>query len=144
MRRIKSRGTKPEMSVRRVVRSLGFAYRVNVRGMPGTPDIVIQAIQTAIFVHGCWWHQHDCGAGRVPSSHAAFWKAKFKRNRERDARNAEALEKMGWTVLVVWECQTRRGLRRRLRGLLPPRKKSRRAGLDTAGADAILGQSKET
>jgi len=123
MRRNKPRGTKPEMAVRRVVRSLGYQYRVNVRGLPGTPDIVIPACHTIIFVHGCFWHQHDCKAGRVPSSNSAFWKTKFRQGRTRDAASVAVLEGLGWTVLVVWECQTRRGLRRRLLKLLPPRQK---------------------
>ena len=106
MSRIKSKNTKPEMIVRRWLWKQGYRYRLNVSQLPGRPDIVLPRYSTVIFVNGCFWHAHEgCDKYRVPSTNADFWQAKFKRNRERDQRNYKLLHKMGWHVLVVWECQ---------------------------------------
>lgn len=106
MSNIGSKNTKPEMIVRRWLWRQGFRYRLNVKRLPGTPDIVIPKLSTVIFVNGCFWHAHQgCDKYRVPSTNVSFWEEKFKRNRERDARNYNSLHKMGWYVLVVWECQ---------------------------------------
>jgi len=109
MARIKARDTSPERIVRSIVRDLGFNHRIHATKLPGTPDIVIGSVRTAIFVHGCFWHRHSCRRGRsCPSTDAAFWEAKFTKNIRRDQRAARALRRLGWSVIVVWECQTAR------------------------------------
>lgn len=105
MSHIRSSSTKPEEMVRKRLFSKGFRYRKNVKGLPGTPDIVLKKYNTAIFVHGCFWHMHDCGKFRWPSSNQDYWTPKILGNVERDKRNQKQLEKMGWNVLVVWECE---------------------------------------
>lgn len=105
MSHIRSSNTKPEEMVRKRLFSKGFRYRKNVKGLPGTPDIVLKKYNTAIFVHGCFWHMHDCGKFRWPSSNQDYWTPKILGNVERDKRNQKQLEKMGWNVLVVWECE---------------------------------------
>ena len=105
---IRSRNTKPEMVVRRVAHSLGFRFRLHRKDLPGKPDLVFPRFRKVILVHGCFWHMHDCPAGRVtPKTNAEFWQRKRHGNVERDARTAEALKALGWAVLDVWECQTK-------------------------------------
>ena len=107
MRRIRSSDTKPEMTVRRLLHRLGYRYRLGGASLPGRPDIVFKSRRVAIFVHGCFWHQHvECREGRVPASNAEYWAPKLKNNRARDASSALALRSAGWQVLVVWECET--------------------------------------
>ena len=109
MSRIRSRDTKPEMAVRRLIHAMGFRYRLHRRDLPGCPDLVFPRHRKIVLVHGCFWHSHaGCRAGRVPSSNADFWLPKLRRNTERDAANEEALRGLGWSVLVLWECQTRK------------------------------------
>lgn len=106
MSRIRSRDTKPEKIVRRWLWGQGYRYRLNVKGLPGRPDIVLTKLSTVVFVNGCFWHTHEgCDKYRVPLTNVDFWTAKFRLNRERDERNYRLLHKMGWYVLVVWECQ---------------------------------------
>lgn len=108
MRRQKRIDTKPELVVRRFLRELGFAYRVNSPNLPGSPDLSNQRRGWAIFVHGCYWHHHEgCSRATIPKRNREWWQAKFQRNRERDARKIEDLRARGLTVLVVWECETR-------------------------------------
>lgn len=108
MARVKSRDTKPELVVRRLVHSLGYRYRLYRRDLPGNPDLVFTRRRAVIFVHGCFWHQHTCRAGRnVPRSRLEYWKPKLTGNRARDGRNRRKLKAAGWRVLVIWECQTR-------------------------------------
>lgn len=109
MRRVKARDTKPERRVRRILRSIGRpGYRLNRKELPGAPDIAYLGRKCAIFVHGCFWHGHDCKRGaRAPKTNADYWAAKISRNRERDARSEAALAAMGWRVAVVWECELR-------------------------------------
>ena len=112
MRAVKSSDTGPERIVRAAVRALGYArrYRLDGRGLPGKPDLVFSATRKAIFVHGCFWHGHDCKRGaRAPKDNAAYWSAKIARNRVRDAAALEALKAAHWGALVVWECETRDG-----------------------------------
>jgi DNA mismatch endonuclease (patch repair protein) len=116
MRRVKSGDTTPEMIVRRLVHRMGYRYRLRRRDLPGQPDLVLPRLGKAIFVHGCFWHRHACGAGEsTPASRVEYWQAKFARNVERDRRNVRRLRRMGWSVLVVWECQTRAARRESLR-----------------------------
>ena len=106
MSMIKGKDTKPEMIVRRYLFSQGFRYRVNVKRLPGKPDIVLRKYKTVIFVHGCFWHWHEeCTEFRMPSTHEEWWLEKFNRNKARDARVREELRVMGWNTMVVWECQ---------------------------------------
>lgn len=108
MSRIRGKDTTPEMIVRRLVHSMGYRYRLHVRSLPGTPDIVFHSRRQAIFVHGCFWHRHGkrCPLTRLPKSRLDFWRPKLERNHERDAINRRLLRAAGWQVLTVWECQT--------------------------------------
>lgn len=110
MARIKSRDTKPEWIVRRYLYSKGYRYRKNVKGLPGTPDVVLRKYGIAIFIHGCFWHGHEVD-GHLPRSNQDYWRAKIERNKERDARNKDALKKMGWRVMTVWECRLKPAVR---------------------------------
>ena len=106
MSRINSTETEPEQLTRSLLHKAGYRFRKNVSDLPGTPDIVLPKYDTVIFVHGCYWHRHDCRKGQsMPSSNTQFWKEKFERNVERDAENREDLEELGWQVLTVWECE---------------------------------------
>lgn len=106
MRRVKSRDTGPELAVRRLLWRAGYRYRLNDRSLPGRPDIVMAGRRAVIFVHGCFWHGHDCPRGaRRPKANADYWAAKIERNRSRDAAAVEALARSGWRVLTVWECE---------------------------------------
>lgn len=107
MARIGGRGTRIEVAVRKALFARGYRYRVNVGRLPGRPDIVLPRHRVAIFVHGCFWHGHDCTLFRIPASNREFWAAKLARNRERDARSAAMLQELGWRVAVVWECALR-------------------------------------
>lgn len=108
MRAIKGQNTGPELIVRRLLHAMGYRFRLHRRDLPGHPDIVLQARQVVIFVHGCFWHRHQCRNGCVePATRPDFWSAKFAANVERDRRAIKSLRRMGWRVLVVWECQTR-------------------------------------
>jgi DNA mismatch endonuclease (patch repair protein) len=106
MRAIRSRGTRPELLVRRILLELGFRYRLHRRDLPGTPDVVIGGIRVALFVHGCFWHRHDCPNGRAaPANRREFWRAKFLANLRRDRKVHRRLERQGWRVVIVWECE---------------------------------------
>jgi DNA mismatch endonuclease (patch repair protein) len=108
MQRIRSVGMKPEMIVRRSVYALGYRYRLHSKDLPGKPDLVFRQRRKAIFVHGCFWHQHQqCQDGRVPKSNRQYWRPKLTRNVKRDAENMAAMKAGGWRVLVVWECETK-------------------------------------
>jgi DNA mismatch endonuclease (patch repair protein) len=115
--------TKPEMVVRRLVHSMGYRYRLHRRALPGTPDLVFPSRKAVIFVHGCFWHRHPdpaCRLARLPKSRLDFWVPKLERNAERDREAVEALQAMGWRVLVIWECEIKDavGLRRKVDGFL--------------------------
>lgn len=106
MASIHSSATKPEMLVRRWLWSHGYRYRLNVKGVPGKPDIVMRRYHTAIFVNGCFWHGHEnCRNFRKPKSNLEFWSNKISRNQQRDRQNYQLLKDNGWQVIVVWECQ---------------------------------------
>ena len=121
MRRVKGRNTTPEMTVRRALTRLGARYRLHRKDLPGNPDIVMPGRKLALFVHGCFWHGHDCARGsRVPKQNRDYWVAKVGRNVARDARSAEALAALGWRVETIWECDLKdaAALEERLRELL--------------------------
>lgn len=108
MRLVRGADTKPERVVRRLTYGLGYRYRLHARDLPGTPDLIFRRVRRAIFVHGCFWHRHRsqrCRLARLPKSRLAFWSTKLEANRARDARNARALQRDGWSVLVIWECE---------------------------------------
>ena len=105
MRQIKSKDTRPEMSVRRLVFGLGYRYRLHRKTLPGKPDLAFVGRKKAIFVNGCFWHGHTCKNGRMPKTNRDFWVPKIERNKERDANALAALEAMGWQALTIWECE---------------------------------------
>lgn len=106
MKRVRSKNTSLEWKVRRLVFSLGYRYRLHRRDLPGSPDLVFASRKKVIFVHGCFWHRHDCPLGnRSPKSRMEFWDTKLSRNAQRDREVLEALERLDWSVLTVWECQ---------------------------------------
>jgi DNA mismatch endonuclease (patch repair protein) len=109
MRSVRRAHTDPEMIVRRLLHRLGLRFRLQRRGLPGTPDIVLPKHRAAIFVHGCFWHRHaGCGKATMPKTRVEFWREKFDRNVTRDQEKEQALINAGWRVLTVWECETRR------------------------------------
>lgn len=108
MSAIRSKDTKPEMIVRRLVHSLGYRYRLHGNDLPGKPDLVFSSRRKVIFIHGCFWHRHSCKKGKsIPSTRGKFWSEKLNGNKTRDKKNLRKLREDGWEVLVVWECWTR-------------------------------------
>lgn len=107
MSHIRSKDTSIELKVRKYLFSLGYRYRVNYKELPGKPDIVFTKKKIAIFIHGCYWHGHNCNSryAHVSKSNTDYWNTKIQRNQERDKRNIEQLEKDGWKVIVLWECE---------------------------------------
>jgi DNA mismatch endonuclease (patch repair protein) len=121
MRRVKGKDTAPELKVRKALTALGARYRLHRKDLPGSPDIVLPGRRLVLFVHGCFWHGHDCARGaRVPKANRDYWLAKVGRNRARDIASRGALEAAGWRVEVIWECDLKDGgaLEARLRNLL--------------------------
>ncbi len=121
MRQVKGRDTSPELAVRRLLWRLGARYRLHRKDLPGHPDIVMPGKRLAVFVHGCFWHGHDCARGaRVPKQNRDYWEGKVARNRARDAASLDRLEALGWRVLTVWECELKdpAALEARLRSAL--------------------------
>lgn len=105
MRAVRSQNTAPERAVRSILRKIAPGYRLHRKDVPGTPDIAYVGRKQAIFVHGCFWHGHDCARGaRMPKTNAEYWSAKIARNVARDSRHADELNAKGWNVLIVWEC----------------------------------------
>jgi DNA mismatch endonuclease (patch repair protein) len=108
MRRVPSKNTKPELMVRRLLRSLGYRFRLHVHDLPGRPDFVFPTLKKVIFVHGCFWHRHTgCKKASTPKSNVYFWRRKFRRNKARDQAGLHELQRKKWAALVVWECQIR-------------------------------------
>ena len=116
MSRVRSKDTKPEWIVRRLVHGLGYRYKLHDAALPGKPDLVFPARRKVIFIHGCFWHRHGarCPLTRLPKSKLDFWRPKLERNRERDQRNKRLLRAAGWRVLTIWECQLSRDLTNRI------------------------------
>lgn len=113
MASIRGKDTSPEMLLRRELYRRGYRYRVHVKGVPGRPDIVFRSRRLAIFVNGCFWHAHPgCAKWRIPRSNQAFWREKFRRNRERDERDRQALVCLGWRPITIWECDIKRSVER--------------------------------
>ena len=110
MSRIRSKNTKPEELVRKYLFANGFRYRINVKTLPGCPDIVLPKYKTVIFVNGCFWHKHDCPRFVWPSSNQEYWFPKIQANVDRDKRNYSSLRDDGWHVILVWECELKRAV----------------------------------
>jgi DNA mismatch endonuclease (patch repair protein) len=106
---VKSKDTKPELVVRRMVFALGFRYRLHRADLPGRPDLVFAGLHSVIFVHGCFWHQHvGCRRAKRPEAQADYWSAKLDRNMQRDRRNLLELRRLGWRILTIWECELKK------------------------------------
>lgn len=123
MSRVRGKNTRPELIVRKLLSAAGYRYRLHVRNLPGSPDLVFSARKKVIFVHGCFWHRHDdCKLARMPKSRVEFWTEKLNGNKARDERSFEALAQAGWQVHVVWECELddRQRLDEKLRHFLGP------------------------
>ena len=106
MSAIKSKNTKPEIKVRKVLHSMGYRFRLHSKDLPGSPDIVLPKYKTVIFVHGCFWHRHEnCKYASTPKTRKEFWEAKFRENINRDKKHQENLSSMGWKIIIVWECE---------------------------------------
>jgi DNA mismatch endonuclease (patch repair protein) len=116
MRGVRSSNTAPERLVRSVAHRLGYRFRLSGCGLPGSPDLAFPRLRAVVFVHGCFWHQHECARGsRLPKSNREYWRVKLARNVDRDADALRTLRRAGWRVLVIWECQTRDADRLRAR-----------------------------
>lgn len=103
---VKSKDSRPELTVRRLTHGLGFRYRLHDKSLPGKPDLVFKKRRKVVFVHGCFWHRHEnCRLARLPKSRMDFWLPKLERNRERDAENIQRLKELGWEIMVIWECE---------------------------------------
>ena len=123
MAQVRSKGTKPEMAVRRLLHGMGYRYRLHKSNLPGRPDIVFPPRRKVVFVNGCFWHQHTgCKGSHIPSTNREYWLGKLHRNQTRDNENITSLESDGWSVAVVWECQLADtdGLTNRLVAFLGP------------------------
>lgn len=124
MAAVRSKDTRPEMALRKMLFAMGFRYRLHRKSLPGCPDIVLPSLRTAVFMHGCFWHRHrGCYRATFPQVHQAFWAAKFSATVARDERNAQSLLDMEWNVIVVWECELKHpeSLQERLSMLLNQR-----------------------
>jgi DNA mismatch endonuclease (patch repair protein) len=121
MRKVPAKNSSAEIAVRRLLTGMGLRYRLHRKDLPGSPDVAIPGRRLAVFVHGCFWHGHDCRRGaRAPKANAGYWSAKIARNRARDAASVSALEQMGWRAVTVWECELKdeTALRARLKAVL--------------------------
>jgi DNA mismatch endonuclease (patch repair protein) len=107
MAAIKGKNTKPELDMRRALHARGFRFRLHRRDLPGNPDLVFPKLRAVIWVNGCFWHGHDCGAARIPLSRVDYWEPKIARTRQRDVVAVQALREMGWRSLTIWECSLR-------------------------------------
>jgi len=116
---IRSKNTKPELTVRRYLHGRGFRYRLHTPGLPGSPDVALPKHRVAIFVHGCFWHRHTgCRYATTPASNSEKWETKFRANIDRDVRTSAALQARGWRIIVVWECELKRNASERLERLV--------------------------
>lgn len=121
MARVRSKNSRPELFVRKLVFALGYRYRLHQKDLPGCPDLVFRPRRKVIFVHGCFWHRHaNCALARMPKSRLEFWEPKLKGNKVRDEKNTKALAREGWKVLTIWECQIKdaKRLEQRIRRFL--------------------------
>lgn len=117
MARIKGKNTKPELSVRKLLTSKGYRYRIHTQ-LYGRPDIVFPKSKVAVFVHGCYWHGHGCKVDHISKSNVEFWNQKIARNKERDKKNLAKLRKEGWSSIILWECKIRKSVEKACKPLL--------------------------
>jgi DNA mismatch endonuclease (patch repair protein) len=118
MASVRQKDTGPEMLLRKTLHRMGLRYKLHDKKLPGSPDLVFPGFRAVIFVHGCFWHRHEgCRFASTPSSRTEFWEAKFEANKARDRKNYDLLEKLGWRVLVVWECTIKKASREQLKEL---------------------------
>ena len=111
MSKIRSKDSRPELLVRSMLHRLGYRFRLHRKDLPGKPDVVLPKYRTVIFIHGCFWHQHEgCPHGHLPRSNLKYWGPKLRRNKERDVKNQAKLKKLGWNTIVIWECQVNKNL----------------------------------
>ena len=145
MARIRGKNTGPELKLRRMLHAAGYRFRLHGPGLAGRPDVVFTRRRAAVFVHGCFWHGHDCGRGaRVPKANAAYWSAKIARNRERDAEVEARLHASGWSVHTVWECELKApaAVMDRLRAAVGPAQAACRATAASPAASAPTASAK--
>lgn len=114
---IHSKDTKPERLVKKLLWANGFRYARTPYGLPGTPDVILPRHKAVIFVHGCFWHGHTCPKGRLPATNQEYWSQKMEGNKKRDAQAVRALRKLGWSCLIIWECQLAHDLERAIKRL---------------------------
>jgi len=128
MRAIRGRDTQPEIAVRRLVYGLGFRYRLYQTGLPGKPDLVFPSRKKVIFVHGCFWHCHGCKKGLIPNTNKEFWLPKLRKNTLRDTQNLHDLAELGWSPLIIWQCELKEAalLRRKIELFLGRRPRRKR------------------
>lgn len=107
MSRIRDKNTRPEEIIKKLLWSHGYRYRLYSKDLPGKPDIVLPGRKKVLFIHGCFWHRHDCRYFKWPKTNADFWKQKIEYNVQRDSKNYDLLDKSGWGYLVIWECETK-------------------------------------
>ena len=120
MSAIKSKNTKPEIAVRKLLHSLGYRFRLHRKDLPGSPDIVLPKYKTVIFVHGCFWHRHEnCKYATTPKTRKEFWEKKFRENINRDNLNQANLSLKGWKIIIIWECQLKGDIKKLIRESLP-------------------------
>ena len=120
MSAIKSKNTKPEIAVRKLLHSMGYRFRLHSKDLPGSPDIVLPKYKTVIFVHGCFWHRHEnCKYATTPKTRKEFWEKKFRENINRDNLNQANLSLKGWKIIIIWECQLKGDIKKLIRELLP-------------------------
>ncbi len=120
MSAIKSKNTKPEIAVRKLLHSMGYRFRLHRKDLPGSPDIVLPKYKTVIFVHGCFWHRHEnCKYASTPKTRKEFWEKKFTENINRDNLNQANLSLRGWKIIIIWECQLKGDKKKFMRDLLP-------------------------
>jgi len=123
MRAIRGKDTQPEIAVRTLVHKLGYRFRLHRSDLPGKPDLVFRSRRKVVFVHGCFWHSHACETGLVPNTNRGFWLPKLRRNKIRDGKNIESLDKLGWDALVIWQCELKNTakIRKRVERFLGPK-----------------------
>jgi len=120
MSAIKSKNTKPEITVRKLLHSMGYRFRLHRKDLPGSPDIVLPKYKTVIFVHGCFWHRHEnCKYATTPKTRKEFWEKKFRENINRDNLNQANLSLKGWKIIIIWECQLKGDIKKLIRESLP-------------------------
>jgi DNA mismatch endonuclease, patch repair protein len=107
MRSVRQKNTAPELAVRHLLHKMGYRFRLHLKAMPGTPDIVLPKWRTAIFVNGCFWHGHSCPLGKLPGTRTGYWIPKIAQNRERDEAKSAQLAERGWNVVTIWQCEIR-------------------------------------